>query len=491
MISWMQRHRKYLVVTIWISTIAFIGAGFVGWGQYSYGDKSSAVATVGDRTVTARELQQAYGLLVNRYRKMYPETFDEEKAKQLGLQQQALRNAVNQALLLSLAESYDLQITDEEVAAIIHKDAAFHEDGRFSKELYLKVLHQNRLSASEYEGMIRDSLRIERLLGFFETPVTEREKAAYAAALGIVDKIEYKILTEAMVNVDVNESGLRAYWEFRSGDYMTDESYTVEYLTQPVAPGTYDDTVINDYYTRHRLEFTDAEGKILPVEEARPAVMAALDDKAAHKAALKQYIAYKKDKLDADVTLQKRSVSASDTPFDTGVMTEIAKLTTLNPYLKPKKTPEGYVVIKLIEKALPQPKPFEEARASLTEDYRRARQNDLMIEMAKASLEDFNGTVTADYVGRRDLFAFEALTPMEAQEFLTAVFQSHKDRGMAGLESHKMVLYHIVDQKFVPQEDPNLERIIAQMKSSLLQKNLLTNLENRFEVRSLIEGLQP
>ena len=45
----MQRHKKYLIVTIWISTIAFIGAGFVGWGQYSYGDKSSGTKGLGYR----------------------------------------------------------------------------------------------------------------------------------------------------------------------------------------------------------------------------------------------------------------------------------------------------------------------------------------------------------------------------------------------------------------------------------------------------------
>jgi peptidyl-prolyl cis-trans isomerase D len=48
MISWMQKHNKYLIVTIWIATIAFIGAGFVGWGSYSYGSKVSAIAQVGD-----------------------------------------------------------------------------------------------------------------------------------------------------------------------------------------------------------------------------------------------------------------------------------------------------------------------------------------------------------------------------------------------------------------------------------------------------------
>jgi hypothetical protein len=43
MIEWMQRHKKWLVITIWISTIAFIGAGFVGWGAYDFGKTEGTV----------------------------------------------------------------------------------------------------------------------------------------------------------------------------------------------------------------------------------------------------------------------------------------------------------------------------------------------------------------------------------------------------------------------------------------------------------------
>ncbi len=49
MITWMQKHKKWLIVTIWISTIAFVGAGFVGWGSYDYGKSDSAVAIVGKK----------------------------------------------------------------------------------------------------------------------------------------------------------------------------------------------------------------------------------------------------------------------------------------------------------------------------------------------------------------------------------------------------------------------------------------------------------
>ena len=52
MITWMQKHKKYLVITIWISTIAFVGAGFVGWGAYKFGAAADAIATVGETKVT-------------------------------------------------------------------------------------------------------------------------------------------------------------------------------------------------------------------------------------------------------------------------------------------------------------------------------------------------------------------------------------------------------------------------------------------------------
>ena len=60
MITWMQRHKKWLVITIWISTIAFVGAGFVGWGSYDYGKQGAVVAVVGDREVSVEEYQQEY-----------------------------------------------------------------------------------------------------------------------------------------------------------------------------------------------------------------------------------------------------------------------------------------------------------------------------------------------------------------------------------------------------------------------------------------------
>ena len=65
MIGFMQKHKKYLMVIIWISTIAFIGAGFVGWGSYSFSSTSNAVAGVGDINVSIDTMQRAFSCFHN------------------------------------------------------------------------------------------------------------------------------------------------------------------------------------------------------------------------------------------------------------------------------------------------------------------------------------------------------------------------------------------------------------------------------------------
>ncbi|WP_297524453.1 SurA N-terminal domain-containing protein, partial [Sulfurovum sp.] len=83
MISWMQKHNKYLVWTIWVATIAFIGAGFVGWGSYNFGSKASSIAKVGDIEIKQSQLNMVYSSIYERYNQMMQGKLDEKKAKEL------------------------------------------------------------------------------------------------------------------------------------------------------------------------------------------------------------------------------------------------------------------------------------------------------------------------------------------------------------------------------------------------------------------------
>ena len=94
MIMWMQRHKKWLIITIWISTIAFVGAGFVGWGSYNYGKSSSVVAKVDDKEIPFTQLQNEYNSLYSQYAQMFGDSFNKELAEQLKLQDAALQRVI-------------------------------------------------------------------------------------------------------------------------------------------------------------------------------------------------------------------------------------------------------------------------------------------------------------------------------------------------------------------------------------------------------------
>ena len=87
MISFMQKHKKYLVITIWVSTIAFVGAGFVGWGSYDFSSTSNAVAVVGESKVSINEMQREYSRLYGIYNQLVGGTLDEEQAKKMGIEE--------------------------------------------------------------------------------------------------------------------------------------------------------------------------------------------------------------------------------------------------------------------------------------------------------------------------------------------------------------------------------------------------------------------
>ena len=233
MISWMQKHHKWLVITIWISAIAFIGAGVVGWGQYNYGKKATSVAKVGDVEISYQELQQSYTQMYNYFNQMMQGKFDEEQAKQFGLQKQALNQLINQALILNLAKSYNIQVTDAEILNVITTQQAFFTNGVFDKELYKTLLAKNNLTTKEYEEGLKKEMLISKTLNLLALNPTTLEKKSVQTALSVADKLNYKILDTSMVNVNASQEKLKALWESKKSEFMTEAGYDISYVVQP------------------------------------------------------------------------------------------------------------------------------------------------------------------------------------------------------------------------------------------------------------------
>lgn len=488
MITWMQRHRKYLVITIWISTIAFIGAGFVGWGQYNYGDKAGAVAKVGDVSITSAELQRSYSNLFNQYNQLFQGKFDEKQAQQFGLQRQALRQLVNQALVLNLANSYNLAVTDKELWEVIKSQSAFSKDGTFDKTVYAEVLKQNRLSIKEYEESMKKELLIQKTLYLLSSGVKPIEENAIADALGVSDKISYKVLTPDMISLAPSDAELKALWEKQSGNFKTSPSYEISYVTQTPITAAPSQKEISDYYDTNRQMLKDGEGKVLSLQDAQPLIVAALNEKATEKEALRLYIDYKKGSLKPGMNPQKATVTDAASPFTAELTKEVTELSTEKPFLKPRKVANGYVIVKLDKMNPARIKTYEEAKNDVIALYLRDAKKTKLQELAQNSYKTFSGPTT-DFLTRRDSAKIAGLSAPEGSEFLAKLFASKQKQGFITLESGNVIMYNVLEQKLLQDKTLADGNAVQKLKGSLLDQGLIKALESKYPVEIYVEGI--
>jgi peptidyl-prolyl cis-trans isomerase D len=488
MITWMQRHRKYLVITIWISTIAFIGAGFVGWGQYSYGNKSGAVAKVGNVSITAGELQRSYSNIFNQYNQLFQGKFDEKQAKQFGLQRQALHQLVNQALVLNLAASYGLIVTDTELLNVIKSQPSFAKDGTFSKNVYEEALKQNHLTIKEYEELMRKDLLIQKTLYLLASGNKAIEEKSFGSALGVSDKINYKLLTPAMISLTANDTELKAFWEKHQKEFKTEPSYDIAYVTQMHQSVSASDKEISDYYDMNRQMLKDNTGKVLSLADAKGQILAALSDKATEKESLRLYIDYKKGALKSGTVPQKATITASTSPFDAELTKEVMGLNDQKQFLKPRKSGNNYIIVKL-EKINPaRTKTFEEAKTDVSALYLGEAKKTKLQELAQNSYKTFTGT-TSDFITHTDGAKLAGLSSTEGSEFLTKLFTSKQKQGFVTLESGNVIIYNVLEQKLLQDKTIADEKTVLKLKGSLLDQGLIKALETKYPVEIYVEGI--
>jgi len=488
MISWMQKHNKYLIVTIWIATIAFIGAGFVGWGSYKYGSKASSIAKVGDIDITQAQLDMSYRNIYQRYNQQMNGQLDDKKAKELGLVKQAFNSLVTQAKLLNLSNEFGIIVSENELANKIASIPSFQTKGVFDKDIYLSYLNNQRLKAKTFEGMMHNELVIQKTLSLLNVKPLKSEKSIIKNIIGISDKIAYKVLDKNNINIDLNETDLKSYWEKNKLFYMTQTKYKLDLLWTNTDDVSISNKEIADFYAKNSFNYTDKDGKQLSLVDANNSVISDLKLKKAKKDAQKRYIAFKKSKLKKSET---RIINLNDTILSNEIWKEIEDK-GINSILKPKVIDNRYLTVKIIEKIEPREMTFEEAKKSVKKAYISELKDKRLEELAKATLKNFDKSnpIISDFIKIDSKKALNSLTMAETGEFIQKLFISQKENDIISIDG-KSVIYNILEQKMISTniKDNLVENITKQIKQQDFEFNLITNLGKKYKTKMFVKGL--
>ena len=489
MISWMQKHNKYLVWTIWIATIAFIGAGFVGWGSYNFGSKAGNVAKVGDIDIKQNKLNMVYSNLYSQYNERLGGRLDKEQAEKMGLVKQAFSIVTTQAKVLNFAQDTGIIVSDKELVTKLHTIKGFQKDGVFNKELYTNYLQAQRLKAKDFEETLRDDMTVQKTLSILKTKDLPLEIEAIGAAMNVADKLNYTVLTTADINYTSDEAKVKAFWETQKENYMTPRKYNLSLVWIESNNSTVTEDELKNHYETNSFNYTDAKGKQLDFEKAKEQVRKDLKLKKTKKTAQKAYISFKKGKIKSaeDITLPE-----NDLKLTPAIWKEI-KTKSTGDILKPKVIDNRYVTIKINSIEEPKVMTYEQAQNKVKNLYDTQAKKEALLALAKATLNDNNNShaITSDFVTLKSRDNLKALNSQESLQFLQKLFTSNKEKGIISIFD-KIVVYTIIEQKLLAIDDnstTSVKQTVEQMKKTVFDANFLKVLDKKYPTQTYVRGL--
>ncbi|MDD3343994.1 MAG: SurA N-terminal domain-containing protein [Sulfurospirillaceae bacterium] len=485
MITWMQRHKKYLVITIWISTIAFVGAGFVGWGAYDLNkDRAASVAKVGNQTISVQEFQTTYANFYNFYNNMLGGKLTQEQADQMGIDKMVMNNLINQTLLLNYANDMGIVATENDIKEALKNNTNFQEDGIFNKNIYYAALKNRRMTPSDYENSLKRDIIINKLQSFLKLPATEKEISLFASAFFMEDKLAVSTVMLDASDISIKEEDTKAYWEKNKANYLTKKSFTLDLIKLPLSTTTIDTKALEEFYNQEKYNYKHEDGKLMSFEEAKDKASIDFRLKNDKKIALETYLAFKKGETSATET----KVIYED---DTTLPVDKIQVATKDEVLKPIALNDGYIIIKVKEITLPEPMSYEMAKKTAYNDLLTETKMTALDKKAQARLSTFNGTAIG-FVSRDTVKSIAGLNEAKSAEFFSYVFDNTTKKGYKIIDD-KAILYEVLEQKLLNEEKAKqyvsmISENVAQTKQTELNQNLIKKLASQYKVEQYYKG---
>ena len=489
MISWMQKHNKYLVWTIWVATIAFIGAGFVGWGSYNLSGKAGSIAKVGDIEIPQSKLNMVYSNIYDQYNKAMGGKLDKKKAKEMGLIQQAFSRLETQSKILNFAKDSGIIVSDKEIAQKIATIPAFQKDGIFDKTLYKDYLNAQRMNVKLFESTLKDELTIQKTLTLLDVDALPFEIEMIGTAMNISDKLAYKVLTTNDVTIQTDDSTLKSFWENQKTRYMTERLFDLLIVWTESKDTNITENELKAYYEANSYNFTDAQGKQLNFAEAKEEVTKAFKLKKTKKSAQKAYISFKKGTISAT---EKVTLPLGDMKL-TSEIWETLKTKSVGDIVKPKIIDSRYATIKIDNITEPREQTFKEAKDKVLSDYTLQAKREALSKLAEETVKTFDkeNAIVTDFIKLDKNVQLTSLNNQESLQFLQKLFTSSKEKGIISL-SDKVIVYNILEQKLSPMDENQTETVkqtVNTLKQNTFESNLIKLLDKKYPTQTYVEGL--
>lgn len=259
----------------WIAwaIVILISIPFALWGIQEYLGVGSepVIAKVNDREITEREVESAAFRLRNNIRQQLGGQYNADMFPESQLRKQVLESMIQDTLIHDAAKDLGMRAGDTMVRQTIASVPAFQVGGQFNQEAYSRAVQLQGTSEQGFEEQIRNSLVSQQLERSIQGSSFVTESfAEQAAKLGNQKRnIAYVMLSADQVEAPAapDETAINAYYEKNRINFMSEERVKLEYLLLNF--DTISETLnatpeeLRGYYDQHKTEFVVLDKKRL------------------------------------------------------------------------------------------------------------------------------------------------------------------------------------------------------------------------------------
>jgi peptidyl-prolyl cis-trans isomerase D len=259
----MREYFRGLKFILIIVVVAFVATSVVyfGTGNTDANRNPAVVATVNGEQIPAERFRRAQANLVEQYERFSRQRLTPDMMERFGITQQVMTELVNDVMIEQVAAREGLRVGDDELRARIQQMKEFHEDGRFSRDRYLRLLRQVRLDVGEFETDMRRALtrrKVEELVKGGVKVSDQEVRDAWAARNERVRAAWASLdLGPLMASLTVDDADLEPYLKNHQAHFTRPERRRVQSVVLPAQPrvGEVSDADAETYFKEHPNEF--------------------------------------------------------------------------------------------------------------------------------------------------------------------------------------------------------------------------------------------
>jgi peptidyl-prolyl cis-trans isomerase D len=440
----------------------------------------TVVATVGDQSIRAEDLQTALRRALDQLRARFGGSIDLEQAKKLGLVDQTLAQLVDRSLIDQEVARLKLDISDDVIRNVITGNPSFRgSNGQFDRSLLSAVLAANNLTEDQYVALLRRDIPRSDLI--------HAVTGGAAVPQPIVDLLyQYRnekrtadiVSLPASAITDVgqpSEDELKSFYDqhqdmFRAPEYR---SFTLASLSPAdVAKGIeIPEAKLKEEYDQRQEELQiperrEVEQILAPSEDKAKEAEAALVAGKDWREVATMIAGQNPDSIDLGLLKREEMPKAlGDAAFEL----------PLNKPSDPIQTPLGWHILRVTKIEPPVAQSFEQAKPQLEADLARQEAVDRIYKVANnvddelaggASIDDAAAkfglkttTVAAVDVGGHDPEGKPVALPIAPQDALKLAFATNEGQTSRVTETPDGGIFVLRTDKVIPSQVRPLDEV--------------------------------